>query len=807
MDKRGFLLIFVFTIFMFFVHHFFMGDKSKTSKPDQVIETVVPQLSSQEVSSKTANLSSLPIVEFFSDMQGSTSEGLGLGFGDSYLIYPRSKNNELPKKLYVKYANSSNSPLMSVEFSSKNSFDAPIIYTSSDAPRFTSYHLPQVGVSEVQAVSFSKDNQEAFVSLGMFENNKLRFPGDMPEGPAVVLYKHQGHFQPVGFFNPGSSKLLALSDVPAFSKVTTFSTIQSPSQSIKDEQFYVIENEYQQVVFSNFGGAIAELNLPFKSSENTKSVVLPIGIDKKIQTRYPANAYFPTQPYLAAGSKSSQSPHFGGYMPMLRRDLEGASRKKNFETPPRLYGLNVVSEDDPSLAQKQYKLRRLEKDLIEFELSQNSRRIIKTYYFAKAQNEMVPYTLQMDIRIEGDARGLYLTSGVPEAEIMSSNSATPDIKYRYDRNQKTVVQKLKLPKDSAVVKGITPDWVCNANGFFGLILDPLTEVPDGFAAAHIPGSVDPTRLTIIDAKNNLYPADKYPGYIIKMPLKQSSKPLQFRLFGGPFDHNVFAAVDKAFENTQTGYKPDYAAAQTFHGWFTFISEPFAKFLFAIMKFFYNFSKSWGLSIILLTIVLKVILYPLNNWSMRSMSRMQMIQPQVTAIKKRYEKDPKRGNLEVMQLYKDKKVNPFSSCLPMVIQMPFLIGMFDLLRSTFALRGTSFITGWINNLSAPDVLFSWSYPVFFFGTEFHLLPFINGGLMFLQQKCSAMMNKHKVVDPAAQKQSSTSATIMTVVFTLLFYNFPAGLNLYWISSTFLAILQQWIISSQLNKESGKKVSKA
>ena len=80
-------------------------------------------------------------------------------------------------------------------------------------------------------------------------------------------------------------------------------------------------------------------------------------------------------------------------------------------------------------------------------------------------------------------------------------------------------------------------------------------------------------------------------------------------------------------------------------------------------------------------------------------------------------------------------------------------------------------------------------------------------MFLQQKCSAMMNKHKVVDPAAQKQSSTSATIMTVVFTLLFYNFPAGLNLYWISSTFLAILQQWIISSQLNKESGKKVSKA
>ncbi|PCI92514.1 membrane protein insertase YidC, partial [Candidatus Aerophobetes bacterium] len=776
-------------------------------KPDQVIETVVPQLSTQEISSKTASLSTLPVVEFYTDAQGSMFVGLGLGFNDSYLVYPRSKGNELPKELYVKYAKSSNSPLISVEFSGKNSFDAPMIYSSSKTPGFTSFHLPQVGVSEVQAVSFSKDNQNAFVSLGMFENNKLHFPGDMPKSLAVILYKHQGSFYPIGFYNPDSNKLLALSEVPSYSKITSFSSIQSPSQSIKAEQFYVIENEYQQVVFSNFGGAIAELNLPFKTSENTKSVVLPIGFDKKIQNRYPANAYFPSQPYLTAGAKENTNPHFGGYMPMLRRDLVGASGKKNFETPPRLYGLNVVSEDDPSLAKKQYKLRRLEKDLIEFELSQNNRRIIKTYYFAKANNEMVPYTLQMDIRIEGEARGLFLTSGVPEAEIMSSNGATPDIKYRFERNQKTVVQKLKLPKDTAVVKGITPDWVCNANGFFGLILDPLTEVPVGFEAAHIPGSVDPTRLTIIDAKNNLYPADKYPGYIVKIPLKQSSKPLQFRLFGGPFDHTVFAAVDKAFANTQTGYRPDYAAAQSFNGWFTFISEPFAKFLFAIMKFFYSFSKSWGLSIILLTIVLKVILYPLNNWSMRSMSRMQFIQPQVAAIKKRYEKDPKRGNLETMQLYKDKKVNPFSSCFPMVIQMPFLIGMFDLLRSTFALRGTSFITGWINNLSAPDVLFSWSYPIFFFGTEFHLLPFINGGLMFLQQKCSALMNKHKVVDPATQKQSSTSATIMTVVFTLLFYNFPAGLNLYWISSTILAILQQWIISTRLNKESSTKVSKA
>lgn len=806
MDKRGFILIFVFTIFIFFVHHFFMGSKNQTPQQEQVLQIQTPELSQQEIINKTATLSSLPIAEFFSDNQGSISVGLGLGFGETFLIYP--SKSDLPKNLFVRYVNSKKPDLYVTKLSSENSNGAPSIFsTGPDKESLQSFHLPQVGSTEVQVVSFTEMNEKANVTLALYENHQLHFPADAPTNDGVVLYKYQNSYYPIGFYIAKNSQLYAISDVPNYEKITTYSNIQSPSQSIKNEQFYVIENDYQQVVFSNFGGAIAELNLPFKTKENTKSVVLPIGFDTKIEKDYPRNAYFPNKPYQIAGSSALVSPKFGGYTPMLRRDLELKGSKNDFETPPRLYGMSVIADDDPSLAKKIYKLRKLEKDSIEFELSQNNRRIIKKFSFAKSNDEYVPYVLNVDVRVDGDARGLYLTSGVPEAEIMSSNSASPDIKYRFERNQKTTVQKLKLPKETTILRDLSPDWVCNANGFFGVIMDPLTQIPQGFEASYVPGNVDPTRLTIIDAKNNLYPADKYPGYIVKMPLKQSSTPNSFRVFGGPFDHNVLAAVDNAYENKQTGYKPDYQAAQTFQGWFAFISEPFAKFLFSIMKFFYSFTKSWGLSIILLTVVLKLILYPLNNWSMRSMTRMQMIQPEVNAIKKRYEKDPKRANLEVMQLYKERKANPFSSCLPLVIQMPFLIGMFDLLKSTFALRGTSFIPGWINNLAAPDVLFSWSYPIFFFGTEFHLLPFINGGLMFLQQRISAMLNKHKVVDPATQKQTNTSGTIMTVVFTLLFYNFPAGLNLYWISSTALAILQQWLISSQINKDSVTKARKA
>ena len=121
-------------------------------------------------------------------------------------------------------------------------------------------------------------------------------------------------------------------------------------------------------------------------------------------------------------------------------------------------------------------------------------------------------------------------------------------------------------------------------------------------------------------------------------------------------------------------------------------------------------------------------------------------------------------------------------------MPFLIGMFDLLKSTFGLRGASFIPGWINNLAAPDVLFSWNYPIFFIGNSFHLLPIILGGIMFVQQKVMTKMKGGEMTDQ--QKQQQSMGTIMTIGFTFLFYHFPSGLNIYWISSSLLGIIQQW-----------------
>lgn len=803
MNKRSFLLIFLFTISMFFIHYFFVADRSKTST--QIEQTVPDQEDEKASLSKSKGriaplpLSSLPIVEFYEDEQGNNLYGHGVTLDNTFLIYPKEedgKETKPPTELFVKNQSSQDSLQPVKQYISSTSFNNPLLYTISDEkPTIVSFFLPYSSYFQVQLITFENGDGKPSIISGFYENGRIGFYDKKLNTPAIVFAEYEKeNYLPVGFYEPEKEILLSFSDVPKYARITTYKVYKPAVPSMSKENYYVLENDFQQIAFSNLGGAIAEINLPFKSKTNSKSVVLPIEFDRIIQRKYPENAFFPLQPYYTPGSKTLKDPASGGYHPLIRRDLSGSTGRA-FITPARLYALNIVSDDERDLAQSKYTVTKFEKNLIEFQLVQPHRKITKTFSFVETSNSYVPYTLKLDLKIEGDSKNLYLTSGVPEVELISGSSA-PDIKYRFSRNQKSVVEKIKLPKNTTNIKGIYPDWVSNANGFFGLILDPLTPNPPGIEAEYISGTTDPTRLSLIDAMYDLYPPDKYPGYITRLPIKPTSKVSSFNFFGGPYDQSVLKAVDTALTNPKTGYSPKYSEAQSFHGWFSFISEPFAKFLMILMNFFYNFSKSWALSIILITIVLRILLYPLNNWSIKSMTKMQMLAPEVEKIKKRYAKDPKRVQVETMQLYKSKGANPFSGCLPMIIQMPFLIGMFDLLKSAFPLRGTPFIPGWINNLAAPDVLFSWSYPIFFFGTEFHLLPFILGGMMLLQQKITSWTSKNKEVDPNAQKQTALSGNIMTIVFTLMFYNFPSGLNIYWISSTFLGIIQQFITTKQL-----------
>lgn len=294
-----------------------------------------------------------------------------------------------------------------------------------------------------------------------------------------------------------------------------------------------------------------------------------------------------------------------------------------------------------------------------------------------------------------------------------------------------------------------------------------------------------------------------------LPLKSQGGSMKFRLFAGPFDTAILKQVDALYADPATNYNPDYISCQTMHGWFTFISEPFAKFLFILMNFFHTITGSWAFSIVLLTISLRIMLYPLNAWSTKSMVRMQQIGPEVSALQEKYKKDPKTMQIEIVNLYRERGVNPATGCLPMLIQMPFLIGMFDLLKSSFALRGAPFIPGWIDDLTAPDVLFRWNYPIFFIGNEFHLLPILLGLVMFAQQKLMAPAPVNPSQATEQQQQQKIMGTMMTVVFTVMFYNFPSGLNIYWLSSMLLGMLQQWLTGKKManTPKTGQTTNKA
>ena len=557
---------------------------------------------------------------------------------------------------------------------------------------------------------------------------------------------------------------------------TTEAPVRAAAKKVSNEIRYVIQNKYQQIVVSNMNGAIAEINLPLKSKEHPDSVVKKIRVDAIIQKEYPQNDYFPAGPYQTYEGSFDEGT-VDTFYPLLRRNVA-----------PQYYAMATLT-NDPESANTVFQLKKLEKNLIQMEGSVDGVRLTKTYTLTE---EDAPYSFDMQIDVDGSARDLALTTGVPEVEIVSGSS-TQSLKYRMTKNQKGAVEQLSLPKAATTVSSIVPDWIANSNGFFAVIIDPQTEMSSGFTAYKIPGQDVPTRLAVIDAPSDLYPPEKYPGYDMRIPFKSGSGTYNFKVFAGPLAKNIL-------EKNDAVYHGDYVAVQSFHGWFAFISEPFAKFLFFLMKIFYAVVHSWGFAIILLTIALRLMLYPLNAWSIKSTVKMQKLAPKMAALQERYKKDPKKAQMEVMGLYKEHGVNPLGGCFPLLIQMPFLIGMFDLLKSTFELRGASFIPGWIDNLAAPDVVFSWHTPIWFFGASFHLLPILLGAAMYFQQRMSATAPKDPSKMTDQQKQQRFMGNIMTIVFTVMFYNFPSGLNIYWLSSMLLGILQQWWMTKKIRLNS-------
>ena len=219
------------------------------------------------------------------------------------------------------------------------------------------------------------------------------------------------------------------------------------------------------------------------------------------------------------------------------------------------------------------------------------------------------------------------------------------------------------------------------------------------------------------------------------------------------------------------------------GWFDILAKP----CLIGMNLIHDVIPNYGIAIILLTILIKIVFWPLGTKSYKSMNDMKRLQPLMMELREKYKDDKQRMNQEVMALYKTYKVNPMSGCLPMLVQMPIFFALYRMLYQAIELRHAPFM-GWIQDLSAPDRLFHFDVAIPFMQAPYGIpvLTIIMGASMFLQQKMSPTTG-----DPTQAKMMMLMPLFMTVIFI----NFPAGLVLYWLVNNILSIGQQYYIQKK------------
>ncbi len=225
------------------------------------------------------------------------------------------------------------------------------------------------------------------------------------------------------------------------------------------------------------------------------------------------------------------------------------------------------------------------------------------------------------------------------------------------------------------------------------------------------------------------------------------------------------------------------------GWFYFLTKP----IFKLLHFFYGVTGNYGVAILILTLLIRALLFPLANKSYRAMSKMKQLQPEMMKLRERFAEDKAALNQALMELYKREKVNPMAGCLPIVVQIPVFFALYKVLFVNIEMRHAPFF-GWIKDLSAPDPttvfnlfgLIPWDPPGFL---HIGALPLLMGLTMWLQQKLNPQ--------PADPTQAKVMM-MLPIMFTFLFARFPAGLVLYWTWTNLLSIGQQWLIMRQMQQ---------
>ena len=260
--------------------------------------------------------------------------------------------------------------------------------------------------------------------------------------------------------------------------------------------------------------------------------------------------------------------------------------------------------------------------------------------------------------------------------------------------------------------------------------------------------------------------------------KEKEINFSFLNYFGPEKVDLLKQYDMEFEKIKKYYR---------FGLFDMI----AKFIHKIMQLIYKIIPNWGVCILIISVIIYFSMYPLTRRSMLSMKKMQALQPKITILKEKYKSNPQKMNEETMKIYKENKINPLGGCLPMLLQMPVFIGLYQVLWRSVAFKGEGFL--WIKDLSAPDrlIILQKTWPII--GNEINILPLVMMVVMYFQQKLSA--KNMAGTDPAQIAQQKMMGKIFPLFLGFIFYKFASGLTLYFTMFYFFSTYSQWKMAKE------------
>ncbi|MDO8536284.1 MAG: membrane protein insertase YidC [Candidatus Omnitrophota bacterium] len=310
----------------------------------------------------------------------------------------------------------------------------------------------------------------------------------------------------------------------------------------------------------------------------------------------------------------------------------------------------------------------------------------------------------------------------------------------------------KRPKNNIIINPGIVSWVALKTRYFSLIMKPFGQTKHQFHnfafGDDLVAGIEMDRVTI--------PAN-------------STIEQKYLLYAGPSVASELKKIGMEFDETIN------------YGFFSWI----AKALLFMLGLCHSVVKSWGLSVIILSVLLNALLFPLTLKSFQSMQKMHELHPQMEKLKVQFKDNPQKLNKEVMELYKKYNINPLGGCLPLLLQMPIFIALYQALTKSIDLRGASFL--WIKDLSMPDAV---SIPATLplIGNHLNILPLVMVVLMVFQQKVSTKVMGSAVTEEQKQQQKMM-LIMMPVMFGFIFYNMPSGMVLYWVVNTLLTIVEQ------------------